>query len=134
MALGLPPYIFNIILYIFIIQNFRTIVLIFIVIFTTFRPICSPASFRIPNRCNPFDVLLWTPSHGQANAGRPARNYILQLCGDKGCSPEDLPEAINDREGWRERVRNIRADGMTTGQYSQVAQLSGGISFVSSHR
>ena len=28
-----------------------------------------------------------------------------------GCSPEDLPKAMNDREGWRERVRDIRADG-----------------------
>ena len=25
-------------------------------------------------------VLLWTPSHGWAKAGRPARTYILQLC------------------------------------------------------
>ena len=30
-----------------------------------------------------------------------------------GCSPEDLLEAMNDREGWRERVRDIRADGTT---------------------
>ena len=26
------------------------------------------------------DVLLWTPSHGQAKAGQPARTYIQQLC------------------------------------------------------
>ena len=30
-----------------------------------------------------------------------------------GCSPEDLPEAMNDREKWRERVRDIRATSMT---------------------
>ena len=30
-----------------------------------------------------------------------------------GCSPEDLPEAMNDREKWRERVRDIRASGTT---------------------
>ena len=30
-----------------------------------------------------------------------------------GCNPEDLPEAMNDREKWRERVRDIRAGGMT---------------------
>ena len=47
------------------------------------------------------DVLLWTPSHGRAKAGRPARtNYIQQLCADTECSPEDLPEAMDDREGW----------------------------------
>ena len=59
------------------------------------------------------DVLLWTPSHGRAKAGRPARTYIEQLCVDPGCSPEDLPEAMNNRDGWRERVRDIRADGKT---------------------
>ena len=59
------------------------------------------------------DVLLWTPSHGQAKAGRPARTYIQQLCEDTGGSTEDLPEAINDRERWRERVRDIRADVTT---------------------
>ena len=47
------------------------------------------------------DVLLWTPSHGRAKAGRPARTYIQQLCEETGCSPEDLPEAMNDRERWR---------------------------------
>ena len=52
------------------------------------------------------DVLLWTPTYGQAKAGRPARRtYIQQLCEDTGCNPEDLPGAMNDREKWRERVR-----------------------------
>ena len=59
------------------------------------------------------DVLLWTPTYGRAKAGRPAQAYIQQLCEDTGCSPEDLPEAMNDREKWRERVRDIRASGMT---------------------
>ena len=44
------------------------------------------------------DELLWTPTHGRAKAGRPARAYIQQLCEDTGCCPEDLPEAMNDRE------------------------------------
>ena len=55
------------------------------------------------------DVHLWTPTHGRAKAGRPARTYIQQLCEDTGCCPEDLPRAMNDREEWRERVRDIRA-------------------------
>ena len=59
------------------------------------------------------DVLLWTPAHGRAKAGRPARTYIQQLCEDTGCCPEDLPEAINDMEKWRERVRYIRATSTT---------------------
>ena len=59
------------------------------------------------------DVLLWTPTYGRAKAGRPARIYIQQLCEDTGCSPKDLPEAMNDREKWRERVKDIHASGMT---------------------
>ena len=50
------------------------------------------------------DVLLWIPTYGRAKAGLPARTYIQQLCEDTGCSPEDLPEAMNDREKWRERI------------------------------
>ncbi len=53
------------------------------------------------------DVLLWSP------AGRPARTYIQQLCEDMGCSPEEPPKAMNDREKWRETVRDIRAGGAT---------------------
>ena len=59
------------------------------------------------------DLLLWTPTYGRAKAGRPARTYIQQLCEDTGCNPEDLLEAMNDREKWRERVRDICASGMT---------------------
>ena len=57
------------------------------------------------------DVLLWTPAYGQAKAGRPARTYIQQLCGDTGYNPEDQTKAMNDKEKWRERVRDIRAGG-----------------------
>ena len=59
------------------------------------------------------DVLQWTPTYGCAKVGRAARTYIQQLCEDTGCNPEDLPEAMNDREKWRERVRDIRAGGAT---------------------
>ena len=59
------------------------------------------------------DVLLWTPTHGRAKAGRPARTYIQQLYEDTGCCPEDLPEAVNDMGKWRERVRDIRATSST---------------------
>ena len=53
------------------------------------------------------DVLLWIPSYGRAKAGWATRTYIQQLCEDMGCSPEDLPKVMNDREGWQERVRDI---------------------------
>ena len=56
--------------------------------------------------CNQMD-----PHIGPTKAERPARTYIQQLCEDTACSPEDLPEAMNDREKWRESVRDIRASG-----------------------
>ena len=52
------------------------------------------------------DVLLTTP-------GKSRATYIQQLCEHTGCGPEDLPEAMNDRVEWRERVRDICADAMT---------------------
>ena len=77
------------------------------------------------------DELQWTPTYGRAKAGRPARTYIQQLCEDTGCSPEDLPETMNDREKWRERVRDIRASGTTcwwwslsqTGCYTRLSTI-----------
>ena len=41
------------------------------------------------------------------------RTYIQQLRADIGCSFENLPEAMDDREWWRERVREIRAGDVT---------------------
>ena len=58
-------------------------------------------------------ILRWTPLHRRAKAGRPARIYIEQLCADTRCSLEDLPGAMDDRDGWRERVSNIRDGGGT---------------------
>ena len=36
-----------------------------------------------------------------------------KLWEDTGCIPEDLPEAMNDREMWREKARDIHASGTT---------------------
>ena len=62
------------------------------------------------------DVLLWIPTRGRAKAGRPARTYIQHLCQDRGC----CPEAMNDREKWRERVRDIRATSTTRWWYIYI--------------
>ena len=59
------------------------------------------------------EVFRWTPTYGQAKAGRPARTYIEQLCEDTGYNLQDQPKAMNDREKWRERIRDIRAGGTT---------------------
>ena len=69
------------------------------------------------------DILLWTSKYGREKAGWPARIYIQQLCKDMGCSPEDPPEAMNDREKWRERVRDIRA-GSTTWWWQPFPNLT----------
>ena len=53
------------------------------------------------------DVLLWNPSHGRAKVGKQTRTYIQQLCADMECSPEDLTEVMDDREGWQEMVKDI---------------------------
>ena len=85
-------------------------------------PITKTIQIRRPRHAGHFwrskdllisDVPLGTPSHDRAKVGRPARTNIQQLCEDTWCIPEDLPEAMNDRERWRERVRDIRVDGTT---------------------
>ena len=57
------------------------------------------------------DVLLWTLSHRPAGVGRQARTYVQHLCTDIGWNMEDLPKVMDDRDKWRERVREIRANG-----------------------
>ena len=54
------------------------------------------------------DVLLWPPHMAnQKQDDQFEHTYIQQLCDDTGCNPEDLPEAMNDRETWRERGSGI---------------------------
>ena len=45
----------------------------------------------------------------RTSIGRPARMYLHKLCTDTGCSLEDLPGAMEDREGGGDRFREIRA-------------------------
>ena len=63
------------------------------------------------------DILRWSPSHRRAEARRPARSYIQQLCADSGYSLEDILGAMDDRDKWQERVREICADS----QWSQIS-------------
>ena len=59
------------------------------------------------------EVLQRTTLHGCKSVGRPAWNYLQQLCTDTRCSLEDLLEVIDDKDGWQERVREICANSMT---------------------
>ena len=54
-----------------------------------------------------------TPPYGRAKAGRPSRTHIQQLCTDTGSSLGDLPGAMDDRDGWRERAWKIRASSVS---------------------
>ena len=54
------------------------------------------------------EILFWTPRHGKRSAGRPERTYTDQLVDDTGLHLEDLPKVMEDRVGWRERIKRIR--------------------------
>ena len=60
-------------------------------------------------------ILLWTSSHGHVGVRQPARTYLQQLCMDTRCSLEDLLEAMNDRDKWHKRVREICTSDTTWG-------------------
>ena len=45
--------------------------------------------------------------------GQPAKTDLHQLCADAGYSLEDLLGAMDERDGWRERVMEIRAVSAT---------------------
>ena len=59
------------------------------------------------------NVLQWTSSRGQAKVGSLARTCLQQLCANTGCKLEDLLGVMDDRDGWQERVREIRASSTT---------------------
>ena len=64
---------------------------------------------RAHKRCTPvgpplMDVQVWDDQHELTYS-----SYVRT----PGCNPEDLPEAMSDREKCRETVRDIRADGAT---------------------
>ena len=59
------------------------------------------------------DVLLWIPSHGCISVGQPGWTYLQQLCADTGCSLEDLPEVVDDRDRWWDKFREVHAYSLT---------------------
>ena len=51
------------------------------------------------------NVPIWTPSHGRASVGRPARTHLHHISTNSGNSLEDMHEAMDDRDKWQERDR-----------------------------
>ena len=68
------------------------------------------------------NVILWTPSYGQAKAGRPARTYIQQLCedtgwmiernGERGSGISVLAARHDDEEWWLFLLRTFAASSL----------------------
>ena len=58
--------------------------------------------------CTPVD-----PIHMDEQRQDDQLELTYSSCVDTGCSPEDLPEALDNREGWRERFMDICADSAT---------------------
>ena len=52
---------------------------------------------------------LWIPKHGYSQVGRPCKSYISQLAVDTQMQIEDLKNAMEDQNVWRQRVRMVRA-------------------------
>ena len=59
------------------------------------------------------DVLLWTPHMDGQQENDQHEHTFSSYVRIRDVVPEDLPEAMNDKEKWRERVRDIRASGTT---------------------
>ena len=55
------------------------------------------------------DLLLWIPKHGYSQVGRPCKSYISQLAVDTRMQNEDLKNAMEDQNVWRQRVSMVRA-------------------------
>ena len=58
------------------------------------------------------NVLLWQPSHGKQDPGRPKRTFIYQLADDTGCNAQELSNAMNNKEDWRKCVLQCRASSI----------------------
>ena len=59
------------------------------------------------------DVLLQTASIGHASVCRAVRTYQQQLCTDTEYCSKCRPRAMHLRNGWREKVREIKASSTT---------------------
>ncbi len=57
------------------------------------------------------DLLFWEPSHGKR--GRPRNNYIRQLEEDIKVKKEEMCLMMEDRDGWRRVVHEVRAGART---------------------
>ena len=69
------------------------------------------------------NILLWTFIHGCASVGQPARTYSYQVYMDTGCSLEDLPGAMDDRNRWRESGKYVLSAQLDDDSWYYYAHL-----------
>ena len=50
------------------------------------------------------DLLQWISSHRRASVGWLGSTYLQQLCTDTACSQENLPNVMDNRDKWQERL------------------------------
>ena len=55
------------------------------------------------------DFFHWTPTHGRVSVGTQVRIYLPQPCTGTGCRLEDLLEAMDEWNMYRERIWEISA-------------------------
>ena len=102
---------------IFIIKVFRTIVFIFIVISTTFRPICPPAFFRCLSNSGTFTELRTTSfieTTGVTSSDSVCHDRVQVLSIPVYYSPVVKIEPATFEVPWRSRVRQTPEEGRRT--------------------
>ena len=60
-----------------------------------------------------INILLWIPTYGHTRFGWSARTNMQQLCAETGRSLENLPGVIDNRDRWREKVKEVWAISTT---------------------
>ena len=55
------------------------------------------------------DFVLLDSNHGTAKVGRPIKTYLKLLTEDHGIQVADLPNAVDNRELWREIFESVWA-------------------------
>ena len=53
------------------------------------------------------DIILWTLHMAEEKLDDQLEHTYSSNVRIQGCSPENLPEVMNDGEKWRERIRDI---------------------------
>ena len=51
----------------------------------------------------------YEPISGRSVRDLYTRAYLHSFCANTVCNSEDFPEAMDDRDGWREKIKKIRA-------------------------